>query len=484
MSTSPIALPDPIQWSEGMLLSPQHFQQADIYWSHQLQRRLELLTPNCWGLSSMSLDTAKLGAGIVRITALECVMPDGLTVTFPDEYAPRSLELDISDLLKTATGPLRIYLVVPRRGDHEASRDDPVRRYDGVGGSRVADANTGKGEVDVIRLRPRISLVAGQVAPRYCACPLLEIERDANQHVGISPYQPPMLNVGASTCFGDSGLSKKLNDLINALWLRLRELASLQEDRDDEASLSGSGRLLLDVARRMAAGLPQLAILTATPASHPEALYCALAQVVGHCAGIGANPEPLLMDPYRHEDCRAQFDAAIRFIRERIDAVVTTYERLAFDTIATDGPPAFARRLPDDSTDELVIELKPRSGQNAGQINTWLQNAFIASNDFPLKELGRHRNPGAEARTLTSEERVARNLPTEPLLYLLTNQTIEIEGRGSVAFRPATILRIVGATEHEQYRPAEILLYRFRSTKPTQVPTIGGQSTPVGRRHG
>ena len=68
--------------------------------------------------------------------------------------------------------------------------------------------------------------------------------------------------------------------------------------------------------------------------------------------------------------------------------------------------------------------------------------------------------------------------------HALDSETIEIEGRGSVAFRPATILRIVGATEHEQYRPAEILLYRFRSTKPTQVPTIGGQSTPVGRRHG
>ena len=42
-----------VVWKEGMLLRPQHFQQSDRYYSHQLSMRTRLLTGYAWGFVSL-----------------------------------------------------------------------------------------------------------------------------------------------------------------------------------------------------------------------------------------------------------------------------------------------------------------------------------------------------------------------------------------------------------------------------------------------
>lgn len=49
-------LPDMVPWSEGMLLSPQHLQQNDLYWQEQLRFRLQQALPHGWGLLLLELD--------------------------------------------------------------------------------------------------------------------------------------------------------------------------------------------------------------------------------------------------------------------------------------------------------------------------------------------------------------------------------------------------------------------------------------------
>ena len=49
-------LPEAIQWSEGMLLSPQHMQQNDIYWQRQFSHLFALMQPHGWGLADLAFD--------------------------------------------------------------------------------------------------------------------------------------------------------------------------------------------------------------------------------------------------------------------------------------------------------------------------------------------------------------------------------------------------------------------------------------------
>ena len=80
--TPPSAPAHRIQWHEGMLLSPQHFQQESarvddlIAWQHLA------VQPLAWRLRRLDIDEGLLTNGRVRVQALEAVMPDGMAVVW------------------------------------------------------------------------------------------------------------------------------------------------------------------------------------------------------------------------------------------------------------------------------------------------------------------------------------------------------------------------------------------------------------------
>jgi hypothetical protein len=60
-------LPDAVQWSEGMLLSPQHFQQNDIHAQALMHQRFTGAVPYGWGLRHLRIDPVRLAVGHHRI---------------------------------------------------------------------------------------------------------------------------------------------------------------------------------------------------------------------------------------------------------------------------------------------------------------------------------------------------------------------------------------------------------------------------------
>lgn len=93
-------LPQPVCWFEGMMLSPQHFQQNHIYWERQLEFLTQSLQPYQWGILSMRVDESRLLEGVVEVTALRAIMPDGLLVDYDGlttEPAALRLALDLND---------------------------------------------------------------------------------------------------------------------------------------------------------------------------------------------------------------------------------------------------------------------------------------------------------------------------------------------------------------------------------------------------
>ncbi|MFT7117168.1 MAG: type VI secretion system protein ImpJ, partial [Rhodoferax sp.] len=71
-----------IQWHEGMLLSPQHFQQTSARLDSLVARQTLLAAPFAWGIRSLKMDNGLLSAGIVRVLQLDAIMPDGTLVSF------------------------------------------------------------------------------------------------------------------------------------------------------------------------------------------------------------------------------------------------------------------------------------------------------------------------------------------------------------------------------------------------------------------
>ena len=87
-----------VQWHEGMLLSPHHFQQM----SNHVQQLFALLGSSCfnYGFFDLKIDTAALSSGVVRVLQAKGIFQDGLIFDF-SALKDQPLEKNLSEYFKT-----------------------------------------------------------------------------------------------------------------------------------------------------------------------------------------------------------------------------------------------------------------------------------------------------------------------------------------------------------------------------------------------
>ena len=417
-------LPESVSWSEGMLLSPQHFQQNDIYWNQLLQRRLGYLQPNGWGVLDLALDPTELVKGKIAIQRLTCVMPDGLLIEYPGHFAPTDLSLDVSKNDWTTQPKLRVHLRVPVRGKGAATSSGDMQRYTIERGDLEADENTGKDEIVVDRMRPKMSLVCGDsVARSYCSFPLLELQYDAHG-IHLTDYHPPMLRIDASSFHGDAALNRQLASLSEASWLKYRELLGVRVDDRGAVRYDDESNAQVQAARHLAMALPAFDVQLQAGSTHPSQLYLALAQLVGCVAATASAPQPPAMKAYDHGDCLPQFLLAMHYVRDQLGRLNADYRVLDFTRVGASG---FHCMLPQGiATKSLLIELRPRAGQNAKTLGQWLHSARIATEDL-IYLLVRRRYPGATVAEATPAQVASLNLRPGAFVYEIRNDSIEVD---------------------------------------------------------
>jgi type VI secretion system protein ImpJ len=104
-----------IDWHEGMLLAPQHFQQLALRQEALLHYHAAALAPFHWGVLRLDIDAAALTQGLLRVGEMEAVLPDGLMVS-QEIDDPRPLEIDLKPHAAALEGgAATVYLAVPAR---------------------------------------------------------------------------------------------------------------------------------------------------------------------------------------------------------------------------------------------------------------------------------------------------------------------------------------------------------------------------------
>ena len=66
-----------VVWSEGMFLSPQHFQQQERYLEEFTKQYCSLMNPMRHGLAELELDYSLISIGKVGIKRAKGIFPDG-----------------------------------------------------------------------------------------------------------------------------------------------------------------------------------------------------------------------------------------------------------------------------------------------------------------------------------------------------------------------------------------------------------------------
>src|SRR5215468_11014057 len=170
----------PVIWSKGTFLTPQHLQVQDRFIEDSLNFRLQALRFCAWGFSELIIDQEKLATGLLVVSRAAGVFPDGLLFDIPDsDLAPPSRP--IAECFEPSVNSLPVYLTVPDirpRGVNVSSRAGAGNARYLAEVSQFRDENTGTSEKSIQLARKNFRLlVEGENRQGATALRMATIER-------------------------------------------------------------------------------------------------------------------------------------------------------------------------------------------------------------------------------------------------------------------------------------------------------------------
>lgn len=445
-------VPHEVHWHEGMLLVPQHFQQSALRNERLVNYRVRTASPYAFGVVNIDIDRALILDGMIRLQALDLIMPDGaviqLTSQNPDDFAV-DLRPFAEDLRRT---PMKIFAAVPALGG--ANEDQRIQgelaRYDASEGEAVADIHSGEGGERIMRQTPAFSLlVTNDPSRKFVAVPIAEITR-RNEVFEITDYVPPSLSIAPSSSLGVAlnGVIRRIRE--KAVFLRERTRGLEAESREGEAAA-----LRVTVAS-LTTTLPRLEALTASSRAHPFDLYLSLCDLVGSLSTLSPSLVPPALKTYDHLNIRANFREALDYINECLDRVHQNYVTIVFEEEST----GFSLQLrPEWDSGNLIIGARSRPGQRDEDVVTWINTAVIGSRER-VQGLRERRMLGA-SRTLIDREVSMELVQTRGIILFAVKGDANFIDREGVLEVSNNLDRIAAN------KPQELILYLSNRAKPS-----------------
>lgn len=436
------ALPDAIQWHEGMLLAPQHFQQANMRLEGLMAYHQAAAAPFPWGIRSIDIDSEKLVAGVFWIRHLEAVMPDGLLVTqFDGDQGEISLDLKpyADDL---ASGYLTVHLAVAANVGSLSAVSGEMARYDSSSGRGVVDSNTGRGELAIPRLRPRLRLmVTDEVPKKFVSLPLARVRGGDSGFSLREDFEPPRLQVSIGSAIG-----KICQDISK----RLRAKAAFLDSQAQSPLIAERQALLLEtkqMVHSLVSALPPFEATLNTNRAHPFSLYLTLCSLVGQVASIGHSLIPPVLDPYDHNDLAKAFITARRYIDQVLDEGVNE-KYLGIPLHWEDG--AYQTYFEEAWLDrKLILGVRGRQTISEEATSRWVLQSLIGS-ESRMPDMRHRRILGAERKLVDGD---ADLVPARGIhLYKLQCDALFVAGGEN--------LQIVNLDDRgHRHRPDALILY-------------------------
>ncbi|HZS62679.1 MAG TPA: type VI secretion system baseplate subunit TssK [Gemmatimonadaceae bacterium] len=318
----------PVLWTKGLVLSPQHLQIQDRYYEDLIDFRLNMLTFSPWGFQRLAIDREALASGMFAITEAAGTFPDGLPFDVPGADSappPKALE----GMWEQDRDSLIASLAVPeyQRGGHNVSvgstgttdeftsftrfRPDVVMRR---------DENTGLAEkpIQVARKNLRF-LLEGESTEGSIAMPVARLHRSSTGEISLDPsFIPPLLDVGAS-----EPLSIIVARLVEILGAKSTTLSGSRRQKNQtlaEFSISDVANFWL--LYTINTHFPPLRHIQEVRRGHPGELYSAMLALAGALTTFSGSIHPRDLPTYSHEDLTTCFTKLDVMLRELLETVV------------------------------------------------------------------------------------------------------------------------------------------------------------------
>lgn len=311
----------PVVWTKGTFLSPQHLQLQDRFLEDSLNFKLQSLKFCPWGFSELVIDQELLAEGHLALSRARGIFPDGLLFDIPNSDQPppsRALPEMFDQDVKT----LNIYLTIPDYRQRGINISAPERAT----GSRylsdvvaVRDENTGMGEKSIQVARKNLRLLAENETREGCSsiC-IANIERTEANIFRLTPrFVQPLLEISASDY-----LQALISGLIEVLSAKSTQLSMSRRQKNqslaDFTSFDIANFWLLYTVNSY---IPVLSHLFHGLHSHPEELFSTLTGLAGSLTTFSSKVRPRDLPVYDHNALGhvfADLDEKLRLLLETV----------------------------------------------------------------------------------------------------------------------------------------------------------------------
>lgn len=311
----------PVLWTKGTLLSPQHLQTQDRFLEDLIQFQLTGLTYAPWGFHRLELDHEALAGGSFAISGASGIMPDGLLFDMPESDSPPAPK-PLEGYWEQDQTSLDVYLAVPeyRLDGHNVSANghDGSTRY-GADILLRRDENTGLSEkpIQVARKNFRL-MVEGEAVEGNAALRVARVLRTATGEMQLDPhFVPPLIDIAASDYV--MSIARRLVEILSARSSTLSGTRRQKNQSLAEFSISdvASFWLLYSVNTHF----PLIRHLYETRRGHPSQLFTAMLALAGALTTFSTELHPRDLPAYEHEDltgCFTTLDEQLRMLLETV----------------------------------------------------------------------------------------------------------------------------------------------------------------------
>ena len=336
----------PVIWSKGTLLTPQHLQLHDRFVESVLHFHTEALHFKPWGFSELRLDHEALGKGRLVILRAQGIFSDGLLFDAPDSDAspePKALSAYFTPDQDT----VNVYLAVPHHLDRGLNvalmPSNAATRY--VAQTQlVRDENSGTSEKPVQVAKKNLRILAeGDPLQGNSILKIGSVKKTAAGTLELDPHVvPPLIHFGANEY-----LTSILRRLLEILSAKFAELSGARRQRtqslaDFTASDVGNFWLLYTINTH----LPRFRHLFEVQGVHPEQVYALLLSLAGALTTFSNTIRARDLPLYDHENlgsCFKELDEKTRLLLETV--VPSNYVSLPLKLVQ---PSIYATALAED----------------------------------------------------------------------------------------------------------------------------------------
>jgi type VI secretion system protein ImpJ len=312
---------EPVVWTKGTLLNPQHLQSQDRFLEETLQFDLQALQFRPWGFRHLRIDQAALSAGSLAIFEAAGILPDGLLFDIP-QSDPAPPAKPLADRFGPEVKSVDVYLAIPNyreRGFNVAmARRESETRYRAEA-EMIRDENTGQAEKPVLVARKNLRLLADTENREGSS--ILRVARVRKTPAGLFQldprFVPPLVDFVTSDYL--VSIARRLVEILSA---KSTELAGSRRQKNQSlADFTAADIPRFWLLYTVNAALPVFRHLFETRKGHPEALYSAMLSLAGALSTFSIKIHPRDLPPYDHNElgaCFTDLDEKLRLLLETV----------------------------------------------------------------------------------------------------------------------------------------------------------------------